>query len=252
MAELKSIHEYIFPEKQKLLMLEKYSYLFFYVVTWALDMEDYYRRRAEEYEEIYYRDDADRQEEQKKIANKLKETLTGRRVLEIACGTGYWTQFLSKTAQSIVATDIVQEVLEIAKRKQYKCPISFLKEDVYNLSFEDNSFNGGLANFWFSHIPKDRIDPFLKGFHRLLQTGSKVFIADNVYIPGVGGELIKKEGKENTYKLRRLKDGSENLVLKNYFSTNKLLKIFSKHVKRFSGENVFYGNYFWYITYELE
>jgi len=217
----------------------------------ALYMEDYYRRRAEEYEEIYHRDDPDRQEEQRKIANKLKETLRGKRVLEIACGTGYWTQFLSETAQSIVATDVVQEVLEIAKRKHYGCPVSFRIENAYNLSFEEDSFNGGLANFWFSHIPKDKIDSLLKGFHRILQSESRVFMAENVYIPGVGGKLIKKEGDKNTYKLRKLKDGSENLVLKNYFSTNELLNIFSKHVKRFNRENIFYGNCFWYITYEL-
>ena len=214
-------------------------------------MENYYSRRAEEYEEIYHRDDPVRQEEQKKIENALKETLKGRRVLEIACGTGYWTQFLSETAQSIVAIDIVQEVLEIAKRKQYRCPISFHLEDAYNLSFEDDSFDGGLANFWYSHIPKNRIDSFLKGFHRVLKSRSKVFIADNIYIPGIGGELVKKEGDENTYKLRRLKDGSKNLVLKNYFSTNELVEIFCRHVKGFSRKNIFYGNCFWYITYEL-
>ncbi len=214
-------------------------------------MEDYYRRRAEEYEEIYHRDDPVRQEEQTKIANAVKETLRGRRVLEIACGTGYWTQFLSETAQSIVATDVVQEVLEIAKRKQYKCPVSFRIEDAYNLSFETNSFDGGLANFWFSHIPKDRIDSFLKDFHRVLQNGSRVFIADNVYIPGIGGELVIKEGDKNTYKLRKLKNGSKNLILKNYFSVEELVKIFSRDVKGFSRENVVYGNCFWYITYEL-
>ena len=214
-------------------------------------MEDYYRRRAEEYEEIYHRDDPVRQEEQKKIANAVKETLRGRRVLEIACGTGYWTQFLSETAQSIVATDVVQEVLEIAKRKQYKCPVSFRIEDAYNLSFEANSFDGGLANFWFSHIPKDRIDSFLKDFHRVLRNGSRVFIADNVYIPGIGGELVIKEGDKNTYKLRKLKDGSKNLILKNYFSVEELVEIFSRHVKGFSRENVVYSNCFWYITYEL-
>jgi len=215
-------------------------------------MDDYYRSRAEEYEEIYHRDDHVRQEEQRKIADTLKKIFKDRRVIEIACGTGYWTQFLSETAQSIVATDIVQEVLKIAKRKQYKCPVSFRTEDAYNLSFENGSFNGGLANLWFSHIPRNKIDSFLKGFHRVLQPLSRVFIADNVYIAGVGGELITKEGDENTYKLRILKDGSENLILKNYFSVKELIKIFDKHVEGFDIKNIFYGKCFWYVTYELK
>jgi ubiquinone/menaquinone biosynthesis C-methylase UbiE len=215
-------------------------------------MEDYYRRRAEEYEEIYYRSELVTQEEIKKIANTLKERLKGRRVLETACGTGYWTQVLSETAQSIVAIDIAQEMLEIAKRKKYRCPVSILREDAYNLSFEDGLFDGGFANFWLSHIPKSRIDSFLKGFHRVLQSGSIILMADNIYVPGLGGKLVTKEDDENTYKLRTLKDGSECLILKNYFSVDELIEIFSRYARKFGRENVFYGNRYWCVVYELK
>ncbi len=214
-------------------------------------MEDYYRKRAKEYEEVYYREDPIRQKELGNVAEALKNSLRDRKVLEIACGTGYWTQILSETAKDITATDIVQEVMEIAERKQYRCPVSFRREDAYNLQFEKSSFDGGLANFWFSHIPRDRIDTFLRGFHKVLRIRSKIFIADNVYVEGIGGELIVREGDENTYKLRKLKDGSENLILKNYFSVKDLVKIFGNHVDGFSEENVSYGNYFWYVIYEL-
>ena len=214
-------------------------------------MEEYYRRRAEEYEEIYHRDDPVRLEELNRMAKTLKETLKGKRVLEIACGTGYWTQILSETAQSIIAIDIAQEMLKIAKRKHYECPVSFSKEDAYHLSFEGSSFNGGLTNFWFSHIPKDRIGSFLQGFHRILQSRSRVFMADNVYIPGVGGTLMVKKEEEDMYKLRRLKDGSEHLVLKNYFSIEELMEIFSKYDNEFCRDNVFYGKCFWYLFYEV-
>ncbi|MFX1254819.1 MAG: class I SAM-dependent methyltransferase [Promethearchaeota archaeon] len=215
-------------------------------------MEEYYKRRANEYEEIYYRADKSRREEIQKITITFQNLLKGRKILEIACGTGYWTQFLSETAQSIVATDLVPEVLEIAKRKQYKCPVSFLIEDAYDLSFEANSFDGGLANFWFSHIPKRDIDSFLEGFHRVLQCDSRVFIADNVFMPDIGGTLVTKKGdKDNTYKLRQLKDKSEYLVLKNYYTVDELLAIFQKHVPEFTQENIFYGTCFWYVMYEL-
>lgn len=36
--------------------------------------------------------------------------LAGRRVLEVACGTGYWTKTLSETAERIVAKDIGEDV----------------------------------------------------------------------------------------------------------------------------------------------
>jgi ubiquinone/menaquinone biosynthesis C-methylase UbiE len=214
-------------------------------------MEEYYRRRAEEYDEMYYRNDPVWQGELNKVAEALQATLRSRNVLEIACGTGYWTQVLSETAQSIVATDIVQEMLKIAQRKHYRCPISFRKEDAYNLPFEDKSFDGGLANFWLSHVPKSRIHSFLKGFHRVLQSGSKVFMADNVYVPGIGGKLVTREGEEDTYKLRSLKNGSEHLVLKNYVLAEELIEIFRNYDRGFSRENAIYGEYFWYLIYEL-
>ncbi len=215
-------------------------------------MEEYYRKCAEEYEEIYRRDDPVRREELRVLANALRKTLKGRKVLEIACGTGYWTQFLSETAQSIVAIDVAKEMLEIAKRKHYECPVSFCKEDAYALAFKDGSFDGGLANFWLSHIPKNKIDPFLQSFHRIFQHGSKVFMADNVYVPDVGGTLVAKKGKEDTYKLRRLKNESEYLVLKNYFSIEELMGIFSKYDNEFNREKVFYGKCFWYIIYRVQ
>ncbi|MBX5328665.1 MAG: class I SAM-dependent methyltransferase [Candidatus Bathyarchaeota archaeon] len=215
-------------------------------------MEKYYRRRAEEYEEIYHRDDPVRREELQILASVLRKTLKGRKVLEIACGTGYWTQILSKTAHSIVAIDFAQEMLEIAKRKHYECPVSFCKEDAYALAFKESAFNGGLANFWFSHIPKSKIDRFMQGFHRILQSGSKVFIADNVYVPGVGGTLVLRKGEEDTYKLRKLKNGSEHLILKNYFSSEELVEIFSKYDSGFDRKSVFYGKCFWCVTYQVQ
>ena len=215
-------------------------------------MEEYYRRRAKEYEQIYYRSDPRWQKELRPIGDTLEEKLRGKRVLEIACGTGYWTQFLSEAARTIVATDAVQEMLEIAKKKQYKCPVSFCREDAYNLSFEDGSFDGGLANFWFSHVPRSRIDSFFEEFHRVLKSGSRVFIADNVYIAGIGGKLVAKEGNENTYKLRTAKDGSEDLILKNYFSVDELIKIFCGYAKKFGRENVSYCNFFWFVHYDLK
>ncbi|NPE07258.1 MAG: class I SAM-dependent methyltransferase [Asgard group archaeon] len=215
---------------------------------------EYYRRRAPEYEAIYGRLDSEIQKENQETAEILKQYFIGRKVLEVACGTGYWTQLLAKTAMDITATDINKEVLDIAKQKKYKCPVSFQIMDAYQLAFEDNRFNAGLANFWFSHIPKNKINHFLSEFHRVLRPGSRVFFTDNHHkhlSDSLGPIKTKKEDK-NTYKLRLLRDDSEYLVIKNYYTMKELVKIFSKHVKGFSELNVNFGKYFWRITYELD
>jgi ubiquinone/menaquinone biosynthesis C-methylase UbiE len=216
-------------------------------------MEEYYRRRARVFdEELYKGRDFVRQKELQRIADVSKEALKARRVLDVACGTAYWTEIVSETAQSIVGTDFAKEMLEIAEEKQFKCPVSFCKADVFSLPFRNDSFNGGMADFWFSHIPREKIESFLEHFHRLLESESLVVMADNVYIAGIGGEFVKKEGDINTYKMRKLGDGSEHLVLKNYFSVDELVRIFARHARGFGRKNVFYGKYYWYLLYKLK
>ena len=214
-------------------------------------MEEYYRRRAEEFEDVYSRADPARRAEIKLLSQAAQQALGGRRVLEVACGTGYWTQFVSESARGITATDSAEEVLNVARRKTYHCPVDFHLEDAYTLSFEAEMFDGGLANFWFSHIPKNKIDRFIAGFHGTLRPQSAVFLADNVLVPGVGGELLSRAGDDNTYRRRTLRDGSEHVIIKNYYSAEDLMAAFSQHVPGLSAANIFTGQYFWYIAYRL-
>jgi ubiquinone/menaquinone biosynthesis C-methylase UbiE len=211
------------------------------------NLSEYYSKRAKEYEKIYHRDDPVRQNEQKRIEEAIKEVFRHREVLEIACGTGHWTVFLSQVAKSITAIDNSDEVLAIARSKYYKNPVNFHKSDAYRLPHGDNSFGGGLANFWFSHVPKEKIQVFLDEFHRVLKNYALVFMADNVYNEGLGGKLVQKEGGLNTYKIRTLEDGNEYEILKNYYTESQLREIFGKY----DIQNLFYGKCFWFVRYKL-
>jgi len=62
--------------------------------------------------------------------------------------------------------------------KKYSCPIEFERKDAYDLTFDDYSFDGGLAFSRFPHIPRERIHPFLKEFHHVVQDGARVLIAE--------------------------------------------------------------------------
>src|SRR5437879_9405991 len=78
-------------------------------------MVNYYAERAKEYERIYQK--PERQQELQQLRDFVQRAFANSRVLEIACGTGYWTEILSASAASIVATDINEEVLAIARSK---------------------------------------------------------------------------------------------------------------------------------------
>ena len=84
-------------------------------------LNEYYKKRIWEYEEIYHRNDPIRLEEIDFISESLKKLMKGRNVLEIASGTGYWTQFISESAIKIIATDYISEMLDFARLKIYSC-----------------------------------------------------------------------------------------------------------------------------------
>eukprot|EP01030_Chromulinospumella_sphaerica_P032360 gene32360-33098_t len=81
-------------------------------MTVATEMTDYYARRAQDYEAIYAK--PERQTDLAALRLRLPALLVGRHVYEVACGTGYWTQFVAPAAASVFATDYNEEVLALA------------------------------------------------------------------------------------------------------------------------------------------
>ena len=208
-------------------------------------LADYYTNRAPEYESIWYRDDPVRQGEQTAMALAIEAGCHGRRVLEVACGTGYWTRFAAAAATEVVALDLSPKMLALARAKNL-VRATFIEGNAYEVANVPGPFTAGLANFWFSHIPKRRIDEFLDGFHRQLSPGARVFMADNVFVPGVGGELVSRLGTDDTFKLRELTDGSRHEVLKNYYDAAQLREFF---LNRGIDLEIKIGKSFWWLSY---
>ena len=117
----------------------------------SAELVDYYRRRAAEYEAIYAW--PERQADLAILREKIPGKLRGARVLEIACGTGYWTQLVAALAAQMLATDLAEEPLAIARAKTYPKNPSFIHADAYALPDSLGRFDAALAVFWWSHVP---------------------------------------------------------------------------------------------------
>ncbi|MFW9916727.1 MAG: class I SAM-dependent DNA methyltransferase [Candidatus Thorarchaeota archaeon] len=214
-------------------------------------LKDYYDQRANSYEEMYKRQDIVWQREIAEIKRCLSTLFRGRDILEIACGTGYWTQFLSQHCRSITAIDISSSSLAIARSKHYACSVELKEHDAFQLAALKQQFTGAMAAFWFSHIARDRVDAFLAELHKVLLPNSPVFFVDSVFIPGLGGELVQIQGDSlNTYKKRQLPEEETFLILKNYYSADNLLRIFRNHNVPLKLANIFYGKRFWFFSYK--
>ena len=66
-------------------------------------MENYYRDRALEYDLFY--EVPERQHDLALLKSWLLEHARDRSILEVATGTGYWTEFAATVAKAITATD---------------------------------------------------------------------------------------------------------------------------------------------------
>lgn len=204
------------------------------------DLLDYYRRRAREYESIYFRPHPERLEEIEDMARAVRSWLKDRDVLEIAAGTGWWTVHGSSVARSYTATDANEEMLTVAKLKPLE-KVRFQTADAFKLEEIEGSFDGAIANFWLSHVARAQIPDFLSGLHKRLQPGSHVFMADNLYDPTWGGPFIQEPNNPDTYRIRTLEDGTEYKILKNYFSEQELRDF----LKGMQNIQIHMGAYWW-------
>src|SRR5688572_12311766 len=161
-------------------------------------METYYAKRAAEYEKIYAK--PERQADLARLRDELPALFEGERVLEIACGTGYWTPLIAARAELVLAIDYAEETLAIAKSKKYvNSNVRFERGDAYSLPVWPQKFSACFAGFWWSHVPLARLDAFLEGLQGRLEPGARVVFLDNRYVEGSSTPISRRDAEGNTY-----------------------------------------------------
>jgi 2-polyprenyl-3-methyl-5-hydroxy-6-metoxy-1,4-benzoquinol methylase len=207
------------------------------------DMVQYYAKRAQEYERIYHR--PERQADLKALCATIEDTFAGRDVLDVACGTGYFSACAARRARSLQGVDANETTLELARAKAIP-NASFRAGDAYELGSLTRAYSGALCTFWWSHIPKDRIEAFLRDLHRSLEPGALVLFADNTYVEGSSTPLTRTDAGGNTYQTRKLESGAGYEVLKNFPAAGELLG----WAMRFgTGVELRELTYFWCLRY---
>jgi len=184
------------------------------------ELQSYYAARAPEYDSVYLK--PEQQPDLRTIESWLPAIVANSKVLELACGTGYWTQFIARSAANVVAIDASREMLRIAESRIHTEKVAFHVADAYSLPTHIGSFGAAFAGFWFSHVPKARRQAFLRGLSPFLTSGANVVLLDNLYVEGSSSPITEIDSDGNTYQARKLKDGSTHRVLKNFPSETEL------------------------------
>jgi SAM-dependent methyltransferase len=139
-------------------------------------------------------------------------------VLELACGTGVWTERLVRTARSVTAVDGAPEMLDRARRRLGPIPnVEFVEEDLFTWR-PTRTFDTVFFGFWISHVPEDRFEAFWEMVDEALSPAGHVFFFDDNH--RTEAELI--EGVDSPIVQRRLNNGTPFRVVKIPHQANEL------------------------------
>lgn len=185
------------------------------------ELRRYYRERARHYDRVYAK--PERRADLATLTGRLVRELTGRRVLELAAGTGYWTERYGPSARSVVATDVNDETLAVARaRCAWPATVTFRIADAYAIGGttgttgpEGARFDAVFAGFFWSHVLSADLTGFLAGI-AAAAPGARLVVVDNRYVEGSNHPITRRDADGNTYQRRRLDDGTEWEVLKNF------------------------------------
>ncbi|TCO80610.1 demethylmenaquinone methyltransferase/2-methoxy-6-polyprenyl-1,4-benzoquinol methylase [Plasticicumulans lactativorans] len=214
--------------------------------TASPEMQAYYAARVPYYDAVYLK--PERRRDIEFLAGHLPSRFAAREVIEVACGTGYWTQHLAPRVARMVATDGTAEPLAFARLRPGSAGVTYRQADAYALPPDLGLFDGAFAGLWFSHVPLAARTPFLVGLHRHLRPRARVILIDNNDIQLRDFPITETDADGNTYQHRTLRDGSVHRVLKNFPGERALRDLvapFADAVDYRGLEN------FWLLEYEL-
>ncbi len=190
----------------------------------------YYRERAGEYEDWWFRRGrydhgpeanarwfADAAEAQ----DALERFDPAGEIVELACGTGLWTQLLAHYATGVTAIDGSSEMIELCRARVNDPRVTYVQADLF--AWEPiGTYDVCVFGFWLSHVPEERFEAFWEKVARAVGSGGRVFFIDSLRSQQASAidHTLPDRGEETM--LRRLADGREYRIIKRFHEPQPL------------------------------
>ncbi len=208
----------------------------------------FYAKSAANHDRVY--DKPERQEDLEELQEQVEGVLEGHRVLELACGTGYWTRFIAEVAEQVVAIDINPEMIAMAKLRQLpEEQVSLRVADAMQLPDDLGSFSAVFIGFWWSHIKREEQERFLKQLRARVGKDVLLFMVDDELVEGSSESVARTDAEGNTYQIRQAPDGERYELVKNYPTDSALRKRLAASAKDIRIER---QDYYWLLTCRLK
>jgi len=164
--------------------------------------------------------------------------LKGKKVLDIACGTGILTEQFVRMGANVSAIDLTPKAVELTKKRLalYGLTAEVLEADAQHLPFVDNTFDFVCAWGCLMHMPET--EQAIAEIHRVLKPGGKCMVmmyhSNSVhlrYCIQLGRGIIR--GKylkyDNQSLINRYTDGAKvgGNMLARFYSKSQFRRLFS-------------------------
>ncbi len=164
------------------------------------------------------------------VIDAIRPIITGKTLLDVACGTGNWTRLLAPMAASILGLDRSDSCLQIARAKLPDCAnVQFVQDDAYQLETLNDQFDVLFAADFWSHMPKKMIGPFLRNATGWLKPGATGVFLDMSWQSFFEDDPSQTDVDGNRIFLRHLPDGSEFHVVKNFPTESEMRELIAPY-----------------------
>ncbi|MEQ1863311.1 MAG: class I SAM-dependent methyltransferase [Micropepsaceae bacterium] len=193
----------------------------------------YYRARAHEYDEWWQRRGRyDRGPETTKqwraeveeVERALTRFAPMGHVLELAGGTGWWTQHLARVAASLTCIDASPETIAINRQRLADANLAlpaYVEADIFEWRPSER-YDVVFFSFWLSHVPADRFDAFWRTVAAALKPNGRVFFVDNLRPLQTGTPGTDWPPDDDGVQKRALNDGRTFRVVKLFYESDEL------------------------------
>lgn len=194
----------------------------------------YYRARAPEYDEWWQRRGqydrgpeaaAEWNRQVTRLESELNRFGPAGAVLELAGGTGWWTERLASAAATLTVVDGSEETLAINRRRVGREDVEYLVADIFDWR-PARTYDTVFFSFWLSHVPRVRFGAFWQMVADALAPGGRVFLIDNRNDPidtSIRDPYVLSY--EEDLHRRRLSDGSQWQVVKVMYEPGELNRL---------------------------
>ncbi|GGC18976.1 class I SAM-dependent methyltransferase [Pseudoduganella buxea] len=182
------------------------------------------------------------------VAARVADVLAGHTVLELACGTGYWTRIIAETADAVHATDISSEVLARAEAHGLPDNVTFGQADAFDLPADIGEYTAVFAGLWWSHVKREEQEKHLAQLRAKLGKDVLLVLVDECYVEGLTTVIARTDLEGNTHQ-QRMMAGERVEIVKNFPTDSYLRKKLGNAAREI---RVRRSEHYWLLTARLK